>query len=200
MLIGPGHGVGPSTRTRVLAGLAGGKACVIDADALTVFADGPQSLFDAIDGSCVLTPHEGEFGRLFPDLRDLPGKVERARQAAARARATVLLKGADTVIAAPDSRAAINSNAPATLATGGTGDVLAGMVAGLLAQGVPPFEAAAAAAWLHGEAAALLGWGLIAEDIPEQLPAVLDRLHSAARRTDGIAAISGRCKEDLEQP
>ncbi len=180
LLIGPGYGVGAPTRTRALAGLAAGKACVIDADALTAFADAPRSLFDAVGGACVLTPHEGEFGRLFPDLRDLPGKVERARQAAARARSTVLLKGADTVIAAPDGRAAINGNAPAALATGGTGDVLAGMAAGLLAQGLPPFEAAAAAAWLHGEAAALAGWGLIAEDLPEQLPTVLGRLRVAA--------------------
>jgi NAD(P)H-hydrate epimerase len=176
LLIGPGHGVGPSTRARTIAGLAAGKACVIDADAMTVFADRPEDLFDAIRAPCLLTPHDGEFARLFPDLQDLPGKVERARQAAARARATVLLKGADTVIAAPDGRAAINANAPPTLATGGTGDVLAGMAAGLLAQGMPPFEAAAAAVWLHGDAAASVGYGLIAEDLPDRLPDALSRL------------------------
>jgi len=177
-LIGPGYGVGPVTRARTLAGLAGGKTCVIDADALTVFADRPDELFGAIRAPCLLTPHEGEFGRLFPDLHRLPGKVERARQAAARAGAAVLLKGADTVIAAHDGRAAINDNAPATLATGGTGDVLAGMAAGLLAQGMPAFEAGAAAAWLHGEAASRRGAGLIAEDLPDTVPDILKSLRS----------------------
>ena len=180
LLIGPGHGISPTTRERTLAGLAAGKACVIDADALTVFADRPKELFDAVRAPCLLTPHEGEFGRLFPDLRCLPSKVERGRQAGTRARATVLLKGADTVIAAPDGRVAINANAPATLATGGTGDVLAGMAAGLLAQGMPAFEAAAAAAWLHGEAAAQLGWGLIAEDLPDALPGIFGKLRVPA--------------------
>lgn len=179
LLIGPGHGVSSTTRAYTLAGLAAGKACVIDADALTVFADRPDELFQAIRASCVMTPHEGEFARLFPDLCRLPDKVERARQAAARARSVVLLKGADTVIAAPDGRAAINGNAPATLATGGTGDVLAGMAAGLLAQGLPPFEAAAAAAWIHGEAANRVGWGLIAEDLPGVVPAILAELHGS---------------------
>jgi ADP-dependent NAD(P)H-hydrate dehydratase / NAD(P)H-hydrate epimerase len=178
LLIGPGLGVGPATRARTLAGLAAGKACVIDADALTAFADRPEDLFAGVSAPCVLTPHEGEFGRLFPDLRTLPGKIERARQAAARARCTVLLKGADTVIAAPDGRAAINGNAPATLATGGTGDVLAGMAAGLLAQGMPAFEAAAAAVWLHGEAAVQFGWGLIAEDLPDGLPGIFEKLRT----------------------
>jgi NAD(P)H-hydrate epimerase len=177
LLIGPGHGVSASTRARTLAGLAAGKACVIDADALTVFAEDPRALFDAVRSPCLLTPHEGEFGRLFPDLRMLPGKVERTRQAAARTQAAILLKGADTVIAAPDGRAAINANAPAALATGGTGDVLAGIAVGLLAQGLPAFDAGAAAAWLHGAAAANVGWGLIAEDLPDKLPAVLRRLH-----------------------
>lgn len=180
LLIGPGHGVTPQTRQRTLAGLAAGKACVIDADALTVFADRPQDLFDAAHAPCLLTPHEGEFARLFPDLASLPGKLDRARQAAARATMTVLLKGADTVIAAPDGRAAISGNAPPTLATGGSGDVLAGMAAGLMAQGLAPFEAAAAAAWLHGDAAAAFGPGLIAEDLPEQVPASLTRLRSMA--------------------
>ncbi len=180
LLIGPGHGVTLQTRQRTLAGLAAGKACAIDADALTVFADRPQDLFEAAHSPCLLTPHEGEFARLFPDLAGLPGKLERARQAAARAAMTVLLKGADTVIAAPDGRAAINGNAPPTLATGGSGDVLAGMAAGLMAQGLAPFEAAAAAAWLHGDAATAFGPGLIAEDLPEQLPASLALLRSMA--------------------
>lgn len=179
LLIGPGHGVSPTTRAYTLAGLAAAKVCVIDADALTVFAEEPDALFGAIRGPCLLTPHEGEFGRLFPDLRKLPGKVERAREAASRARSVVLLKGADTVIAAPDGQAAINSNAPATLATGGTGDVLAGLAAGLLAQGMPGFEAAAAAAWIHGEAANRVGWGLLAEDLPAAVPGVLAGLQSS---------------------
>jgi NAD(P)H-hydrate epimerase len=178
LLIGPGHGVTSQTRLRTLAGLATGKACVIDADALTVFADRPQDLFDAVRSPCLVMPHEGEYARLFPDLAALPGKLDRARQAAARARMTLLLKGADTVIAAADGRAAINANAPPTLATAGSGDVLAGMAAGLMAQGLPPFDAASAAAWLHGDAAAAFGPGLIAEDLPEQLPAVLARLRS----------------------
>jgi NAD(P)H-hydrate epimerase len=180
LLIGPGLGVTPETRQRALAGLAAGKACVIDADALTVFADRPQDLFGAAHARCLLTPHEGEFARLFPDLASLPGKLDRARQAAVRSTMTLLLKGADTVIAAPDGRTAINANAPPTLATGGSGDVLAGMAAGLLAQGLPSFEAAAAAAWLHGDAAAAFGAGLIAEDIPDHLPAALARLQATA--------------------
>jgi len=178
LLIGPGLGVTPQTRRRTLAGLAAGKACVIDADALTVFADHPPDLFDAVRAASLLTPHEGEFGRLFPDLASLPGKLDRARQAALRAKMAVLLKGADTVVAAPDGRAAINSNAPPTLATGGSGDVLAGMAAGLMAQGLPPFEAASAAAWLHGDAAAGFGPGLIADDLPDELPASLARLRA----------------------
>jgi NAD(P)H-hydrate epimerase len=176
LLIGPGHGVDEATLRRTLLGLASGKSCVIDADALTVFADRPQTLFGAVRGPCLLTPHEGEFARLFPDLHALPGKIERARQAAARAAAIVLLKGADTIVAAPDGRAIVNSSAPPALATGGTGDVLAGMAAGLMAQGMPAFEAAAAAAWLHGCAAARFGPGLIAEDLPDLLPATLRHL------------------------
>ncbi len=178
LLIGPGLGVTPQTRQRTLAGLAAGKACVIDADALTVFADRPQDLFDAVRTPSLLTPHEGEFARLFPDLANLPGKLDRARQAALRASMAVLLKGADTVVAAPDGRAAINCNAPPTLATGGSGDVLAGMAAGLMAQGLLPFEAASAAAWLHGDAAAAFGPGLIADDLPDQLRGALAHLRT----------------------
>jgi NAD(P)H-hydrate epimerase len=171
--IGPGAGVGLSTRQFVLAALATRRAAVLDADALTSFAEAPQDLFEAIVGPCVLTPHAGEFMRLFHFEGD---KLQRTRSAAKQSNAVVVLKGPDTVIAAPDGRAIINSNAPAQLATGGSGDVLTGFVAALLAQGMPPFEAAAAAVWLHGAAATEYGLGLVAEDLPNALPRVLQKL------------------------
>ncbi len=125
----------------------------------------------------VLTPHDGEFERLFPGLlASSKSKIEAARTAASLAKCTVLLKGADTVIAAADGRAVVNGNAPPTLATAGSGDVLSGFIGGLLAQGLSSFDAASCAAWLHGEAATAHGVGLIAEDLPEQLPAVLKDL------------------------
>ena len=172
VVIGPGAGADGRTRRRVLAALGHGKPAVIDADAITAFADEPERLFAALTHApAVLTPHAGEFSRLFPDIAG--DRLSRARAAAARAGCVVLLKGPDTVIAAPDGRAAINTNAPAWLATAGSGDVLSGIIGGLLAQGLPPFEAAAAAAWLHGEAAAAHGSGLIADDLPDLLPTAL---------------------------
>jgi NAD(P)H-hydrate epimerase len=173
VLLGPGAGVGAETRDKVLAVLAADKRTVLDADALTSFADQPKDLFSAIHSPCVMTPHEGEFARLF----DTAGsKLERARRAARQSGAVILLKGADTVIAAPDGRAAINANAPPELATAGSGDVLAGTVLGLLAQGMESFAAAAAAVWMHGAAACLIGPGLVSEDLVEQLAPVLREL------------------------
>ena len=174
VLIGPGSGVNERTRASVLAALATHRAVVLDADAISAFAQTPASLFDAVKGPVLLTPHEGEFRRLFPDLAKLPAKLERARQAAGRSGATVLLKGPDTVIAAPDGRAVIHIHAPASLATAGSGDVLAGIAGALLAQGLAPLAAAAAAAWLHGESAFRFGRpGLIAEDLIDRLPDAL---------------------------
>ena len=176
--IGPGAGVNENTRAAVFAALSTRKSVVLDADALTVFASDPASLFAAIQGPCVMTPHEGEFARLFKSAGNAAAadKLTRARDAADQSGAIILLKGSDTVIAQPGGPAVINANAPATLATGGSGDVLAGFIVGLLAQGLDPFRAACAACWLHSEAATTFGPGLIAEDIPDALPAVLRKL------------------------
>ena len=183
VLIGPGLGVGERSKDMVLAALRSDAAIVLDADAITSFAEEPGELFAAIAahvGAVALTPHDGEFARLLPDLLALP-KLERARRGAARAGAILVLKGADTVVAAPDGFASINAMTSPFLATAGSGDVLAGMILGLLAQGMPAFPAASAAVWLHGAAAAAFGPGLIAEDLPETLPMVLRGLRASAR-------------------
>ncbi len=177
VLLGPGGGVTEETRAKTLAALSAGKACVLDADALTVFKNKPDELFTAISSPCLITPHDGEYRRLFDVAGD---KVARARAAAETSGAAVLLKGADTVIAAPDGRAAINDNAPPELATAGAGDVLAGLALGLMAQSMGAFDAGCAAAWLHGACATHVGPGLIAEDLSEALPAVLAALTSDA--------------------
>ena len=184
VVIGPGAGVSARTRDLVHTALSAQRGLVLDADALTSFAEAPERLFESIKAAegaqVVLTPHEGEFPRLFSDISNKhPGrsKLERVRDAAERSGAVVLLKGPDTVVASPDGRASIASNAPPWLATAGAGDVLAGMIAAFLAQGVPAFEAACIGVWMHGEAASEAGPGLIAEDLPEVLPAVFRRLY-----------------------
>lgn len=181
-VLGPGGGVGPALRDLVLAALAAECAVVLDADALSSFADAPEVLFSAIKArrsETILTPHDGEFARLFKSFGktvEIASKIDRTRSACERSGATVLLKGADTVVAGRDRHVSIAENAPPWLATGGSGDVLAGMVAGLLAQGMPAFEAASAAVWLHGEAGNAVGPGLIAEDLPDALRGVYRQL------------------------
>ncbi|MBE1509716.1 NAD(P)H-hydrate dehydratase, partial [Rhizobium viscosum] len=166
-VLGPGFGIGKKARKFV--SLLRDRHLVLDADGISSFRDDPQTLFDLFKGEprLVLTPHDGEFARLFPDIAadEKAGKVDKALAAAGRANAAIVYKGADTVIASPDGRALININAPVWLATAGSGDVLAGIIGGLLAQGVPAFEAAAAAVWLHGEAGHRAGKGLTAEDL-----------------------------------
>lgn len=166
-LVGPGLGQGERTGAVLATLLASGRQVVVDADALSACAGAPELLA----GAALLTPHAGEFARVFGPVGD--DKVAAARCAAAATGAVVLLKGADTVIAAPDGRAVIDANAPPELATAGTGDVLAGAAAGLIAQGMAPFDAACAAAWTMGEAAQIAGAGMIAEDLPPLLPRAL---------------------------
>jgi len=182
VVIGPGCGVGRPTQELVAAALASEAAVVVDADALTSFHDDPAALFRFLRQPAVLTPHAGEFERIFKGvLAKSQNKIEAARAAAAMAGCTVLLKGPDTVVAAPDGLATVNTHAPPALATAGSGDVLAGFIGGLMAQGLDSCKAASAAVWLHGEAAFRFGPGLIAEDLPEMLPAVLRALRD---RTD----------------
>ncbi len=188
ILIGPGAGVGDDTRALAAAALSepssAPRAIVLDADALTSFAGDAAALAALIGAhgrATIITPHEGEFARLFhgrAQVLDAPSKLARARAAAAALQAVVVLKGADTVVAAPDGRASIGFDLPPTLATAGSGDVLAGLACGLLAQGMPPFQAASAAVWLHGASARAFGPGLIAEDLPEMAPGVLKALLS----------------------
>jgi len=192
VLLGPGGGVGAAMREQVMAALAGERGVVLDADALTSFAEAPETLFAALrkraDGATVLTPHGGEFARLFKVLVEkhaVKQKLELTRVASHETGAIIVLKGADSVIASPDGRAAIAENAPPWLATAGSGDVLAGMITGLLAQGMPAFEAACAGVWLHGEAGRAAGPGLIAEDLPETLPALYRALFVALGATPG---------------
>lgn len=170
--IGPGAGVSDATRDTVLHLLRRGLPLVLDADALTCFADSPAELFAALHDQTVLTPHEGEFARLFPAV-DLADRLTAARLAAEVSGALILLKGPETVVAAPDGRLAINHHAAPWLATAGSGDVLAGLVCGLLAQGNTAFEAACIGAWLHGDIGVRGGPGLTADRMAGLIPLVL---------------------------
>jgi ADP-dependent NAD(P)H-hydrate dehydratase / NAD(P)H-hydrate epimerase len=173
LLIGPGAGVGETTRANARALMATGMPLLLDADALTSFSDDRAAFFSGTHDQTVLTPHEGEFARLF----DVEGsKTERASDAARQCGAVIVLKGRETVIAAHDGRIIVNRNAPPTLATAGSGDVLSGIILGLLAQRMEPFLAASAGVWMHGAAATAFGPGLVADDLPDLLPAVLRQL------------------------
>ncbi|MGA9282388.1 MAG: NAD(P)H-hydrate dehydratase, partial [Pseudolabrys sp.] len=191
VVLGPGGGVGSAMREQVLATLASAASVVLDADALTSFAEHRDLLAATIrerPGPVVLTPHQGEFSRIFNDMfedHNPNSKLDKTRLAAEFCGAIVVYKGADTVVAAPDGRATIAENGPPSLATAGSGDVLSGVICGLMAQGMPAFEAACAGVWLHGDAASEFGPGLIAEDLPEMLPRVYRRLLARLGRGPG---------------
>jgi hydroxyethylthiazole kinase-like uncharacterized protein yjeF len=183
VLIGPAFGVGQTTRDAVTCILKAQRSTVLDADALTSFEGTLSALSTMIaisERSVVLTPHEGEFARLFVDIPPYLSRLERATIAAKQVSGIVVLKGPQTIIAAPNGRVVINTNAPADLATAGSGDVLAGLIIGLLAQGMLGFEAACAAVWLHGEAGRTAGAGLIADDLPEAVRGPLAGLRAVS--------------------
>lgn len=177
-VIGPAAGVNEDTKQRVLEALATDCKVVLDADALSVFEANPSELFERLRVSDVLTPHFGEFKRLFGNLAEQGlNKIELARQASLQAGCIVLLKGPDTVIAAPDGRVVVSNHSIRWLATAGSGDVLAGFIAGLMGQGMESLVAAGMAAWVHGEAARRVGAGLISEDLEKMVPDILSALH-----------------------
>ncbi len=183
-VIGPAAGLTVETRQHTMNIVRTGKPCVLDADALTIFRDDPRSLNEALHANCVLTPHAAEFERIFPDLlNNAPDKLAAVRAAADRSGAVIVLKGADTIIAAPDGEVFVNVHSSPFLATAGSGDVLAGIIGGWLAQGLAPVDAACAGAWIHGDASLRLGPGLIAEDLVEILPRSLGLLFDAVRQT-----------------
>jgi hydroxyethylthiazole kinase-like uncharacterized protein yjeF len=184
VVIGPGNGVGKATQERVAVALSSGAAVVVDADALTSFAGAPDALFKQLNERCVLTPHEGEFDRLFPGLlAQSVNRIDAARAAARRAGSVILLKGPDTVIAKPSGETVVNTNAPPHLATAGAGDVLAGIIAGLAAQGMDAFDAARTGAFLHGACGRIAGPGLIAEDLPDLLPKAVESARNGGPAT-----------------
>lgn len=173
IVIGPGNGVSKTTKSNTLLCLSMQKKCVIDADAITVFEDNPKELFNAIKSPVVLTPHEGEFKKLFKlNL----SREESALVSAKKSGAVIVLKGRKTIIASPDGRTVINNNAPQYLATAGSGDVLSGIICGLIAQGMEIFSASCAGVWIHSECANIFGRGLISQDIPDIIPRVLNRI------------------------
>ena len=165
--------------------LASHATAVLDAEGITAFSEAPAELFERIKARIpaltIMTPHEGEFKRVFPELAEEPSKLERASRAAEVSGAVIILKGADTVAVHPGGLAAVNENAPPWLATAGSGDALAGLVTGLAAQGMAAFDAATAAVWIHGELAQTFGPGLIAEDLPDLLPGALQRLNKRGK-------------------
>lgn len=178
VVIGPAAGLTDATAANIAALQRTGAALVIDADGLTLFEGRPEALFSGLDRDDVLTPHAAEFERLFPGLLASNGREGAAASAASRSGAVLLLKGAHTVIAAPDGRVCVNHTGSPWLATAGTGDVLAGMVGGLIAQKMDSFDAACAAVWMHGEAGRAVGPGLISEDLPDRLGAIMGPLLS----------------------
>ena len=183
-VMGPAYGTGPATRDQVLAALGSDTTMVLDADALSSFDGHQAALFAALRPEDVLTPHFGEFCRLFPELATgADNKIELVREAAERAGCVVLLKGADTVIAVPGQVPVVNTHASPVLATAGSGDVLAGLIAGLIAQGLDSFTAACAGAWIHGDAGRRTGAGLVAEDLPSAIAETLRRLEGSIRRS-----------------
>ncbi|ARQ01594.1 NAD(P)H-hydrate dehydratase [Pseudorhodoplanes sinuspersici] len=185
VILGPGGGIGPQMRATVMAAVRQDRTMILDADALTSFGEKPNELFTELknhpESTAILTPHEGEFSRIFSRMSKIPSvkqKLEATQAASHETGSVILLKGADSIIFSPDGRGVISENAPPYLATAGAGDVLAGIIAGLCAQGMPAFEATAAGVWLHGEAASEVGPGLIAEDLPEALRPVYRRLYA----------------------
>ncbi len=187
VIVGPASGLTVETRQHVLSCLRASRKMVIDADALSVFSEDPRTLMEGLHAECVLTPHVGEFERIFPELLSSSvNRMEAVRKAQARAGCTILLKGADTIISAGQERQTVDVHGSPWLATAGSGDVLAGMIGGLMTQGMPAYEAACAAVWMHGEASLQLGPGLIAGDLISQIPAVLKSLYQQSEpgRTD----------------
>lgn len=192
VILGPGGGIGQPMRAMVLAAIGQNRTVILDADALTSFGEKPKELFTSLknhpESTAILTPHSGEFSRIFSEVHKFSSvkqKLEATHAASHETDSVILLKGADSIISSPDGRAMISDNAPPYLATAGAGDVLAGIIAGLCAQGMPAFEATAAGVWLHGEAAKEVGPGLIAEDLPEALRPVYRRLYAElGERTD----------------